>query len=168
MTANGRLLDRPVTGSVAEPEPTPASPRPLLAGCMNFAALDSAPYWARKFTRRFLGCCHDITTETAENAVQLVSELMTNAYRATGVPPGGTYSQRADAPVITLSLRHFRAVLLIEVIDSSPLMPHLADSCADGENGRGLLIAQALSADWGCFPVPQGGKCVYCILRTST
>ena len=165
MTANGRLLDRPVTGSVTEL--APASPRPLRAGCMDFSALESAPYWARKFARRFLGHCHDITTETAENAVLLVSELVTNAYQATGVPadPETTYSQRANAPVITLSLRHFRAVLLIEVIDSSPLMPHLEDSGTDDENGRGLILAEALSAGWGYFPVSGGGKCVYCILR---
>ena len=163
MTANGRLLAAPVTGSSAGP--TPASPRPLRAGYMDFAALESAPYWARKFTRRFLGCCRDIATETAETAELLVSELVTNAYQATGVPPGAPYSERAAAPVIRLSLRRFRAVLLIEVIDSSPLIPRMTDSGTDGENGRGLLIADALSAEWGSFPVPPNGKCVYCILR---
>lgn len=133
ITATGRLLDRPVTGSVTG---LAAQPRPLRAGCMDFAALDSTPRWARTFARRFLGHCHGITTETAENAVLLVSELVTNAYRATALAgPKTTYAQRADASVIRLSLRHFRAELLIEVIDSSPLMPLLAASGIDAEKG---------------------------------
>jgi anti-sigma regulatory factor (Ser/Thr protein kinase) len=167
MTANGRLPGRPVTGSVAGP--AQASPEPIRTGRMDLSAQQSAPYWARRFARRFLGHCHDITTETAENAELLVSELVTNAYQATGIPAGleATYSRLADAPVITLSLRHFPAVLLIEVIDSSPLMPHLEDSGAGDEHGRGLMLTEALSADWGYFPGPQYGKCVYCILRTA-
>ncbi len=167
MTANARLLNRPVTESVTALIPA-VSPRPLRAAHMDFSALESAPYWARKFARRFLGHCHDITRETAENAELLVSELVTNAYQATGVPSGPetTYSQRADAPVITLSLRHFRAELLIEVIDSSPLMPHLTDPGIDAENGHGLMLTEALSTEWGYFPVSYGGKCVYCVLPT--
>lgn len=163
MTANGRLLDSPVTGSFTQK--VPASLSLLRAGFMDFAALESAPYWARKFTRRFLGCCHGITTETAENAELLVSELVTNAYQAAGVPPGAPYSERAAAPVITLSLRHFPAVLLAEVIDTAPAMPHIADAGTDDENGRGLLLTEALSTQWGYFPVPPDRKCVYCILR---
>lgn len=167
MTANGRLLENPVTGSVTEP--ALASPQPLYAGRMDFSAQQSAPYWARKFAQRFLGHCHDITTQTAANAELLVSELVTNAYQATGIPAGleATYSQLAHAPVITLSLRHFPAVLLIEVIDSSPLMPHVEDSGTEDERGRGLILTEALSADWGYFPVQWAGKCVYCILRTA-
>jgi anti-sigma regulatory factor (Ser/Thr protein kinase) len=135
---------------------------------MDFAALNSAPHWARKFTRRFLGCCHGITTETAENAELLVSELVTNAYQATGIPPDAPYSKRTAAPVIRLSLRRFSAALLIEVIDVSPLMPHLANSGTDDENGRGLLLTDALSAEWGSFPILPDRKCVYCILRADT
>lgn len=165
MTANGRLLERPVTGSFARP--VPESLRLLRAGFMDFASLESAPYWARKFTRRFLGCCHGISTETGENAELLVSELVTNAYQATGAPPGASYSEVVAAPVIRLSLRHFPAVLLIEVIDTTPVMPHLADAGTDEENGCGLLLTDALSAQWGYFPVPPDGKCVYCILRVT-
>jgi anti-sigma regulatory factor (Ser/Thr protein kinase) len=164
MTANGRLLDRPVTGSFTQPVPGPL--RLLRAGYMDFAALESAPFWARKFTRRFLGCCHGIATDTAENAELLVSELVTNAYQATGVTSGAPYSERSAAPVIRLSLRHFPAVLLIEVIDASTAMPHMTDSGTGDESGRGLLMADALSAEWGYFPVSPDGKCVYCVLRT--
>lgn len=165
MAANGRLMGRPVTGSVTA-GPAPGSPLPLRAERMNLAALDSAPYWARKFARSFLAQCRGITTVTADTVILVVSELVTNAYSATGVPtgPGTTYSQRAGAPAITLSLRYFGAVLLIEVIDSSPITPHMAGSGIDAENGRGLMLVEALSAEWGHFPVPEGGKCVYCIL----
>jgi hypothetical protein len=43
----------------------------------------------------------------------------------------------------------------------------MADSGTDDENGRGLLLADALSTEWGYFPVPPNGKCVYCILRVT-
>lgn len=59
--------------------------------------------------------------------------------------------------------RRFPAVLLIEVIDSSPLMPHLEDAGADDEHGRGLMLTEALSADWGYFSIRRSGKCVFCI-----
>lgn len=51
---------------------------------------------------------HRARAGIAETAVLLVSELVTNAYQATGIPadPEVAYSQLADAPVITLSLRH--------------------------------------------------------------
>lgn len=167
VTANGQLPDLPVTGSVTEL--VPASPRPLRAGCTDFSALDSAPYRARKFARHFLDTCHGITKETAENAELLVSELVTNAYQAADVSidPHATCSQCAEASVITLSLRQFHAELLIEVIDSSPQMPCRADSGTDAESGRGLLLTEVLSAEWGYFRVPHGGKCVYCILSAS-
>lgn len=165
MTATARLLDRPVSGSSLAPAMT-ASARPVRAGRMDFSATDTAPYWARQFARRFLGNCDAITADTAESAVLLVSELVTNAYEATApdVIRDLPYSQRLVAPVITLSLRHFPAVLLIEVIDSSPDMPHLENSGPDDEGGRGLFVTQELSLDWGYFPVHRIGKCVYAIL----
>ena len=46
-------------------------------------------------------------------------------------------------------------------------MPHMEDSGTEDERGRGLTLTEALSADWGYFPVQWAGKCVYCILRTA-
>jgi hypothetical protein len=62
-------------------------------------------------------------------------------------------------------LRHFSDGLLIEVSDSSPEPPVLADAGHDAENGRGLMLVDALSREWGYFPAPDGGKVVYCLVR---
>jgi anti-sigma regulatory factor (Ser/Thr protein kinase) len=166
MTANGRLLERPITGSVVRSAMS-ASPRPLNADHMHFAALATAPFWARQYTRMFLRHCHGITTDTAENAELLVSELVTNAYLSTcnSSVPKPSYSQRVSAEVISLSLRRFRNGLLIEVIDSSPEPPVLIQADSSTESGRGLMLVDSLSQEWGYFPMPNGGKVVYCFVR---
>jgi hypothetical protein len=42
-----------------------------------------------------------------------------------------------------------RAQVVIFVWDASPLPPVPAAADSDAENGRGLLIVQAVSAQWG-------------------
>ena len=89
-----------------------------------------------------------------------------NAVRFAGDPARVLrYSERADATRIVLSLRHFPRALLIEVCDAHPDPPVLsrADDCA--ENGRGLVLVDALSTEWSYFFPPDGGKVVYCFLE---
>jgi anti-sigma regulatory factor (Ser/Thr protein kinase) len=164
--AIAHLLDRPVAGSVTR-SGMPASPRPVNAGHMQFSAQASAPFWAREYTRWFLGAC-GFTGEPIEDARLVVSELATNAFAATGTQPKARpiYSELANAGVISLSLRHFSHGLLIEVIDSSPSPPIMAKPDANMEHGRGVWIVAALSREWGYFPVSTG-KCVYSILDIS-
>jgi len=55
-----------------------------------------------------------------------------------------------------------RAQVVIFVWDASPLPPVPAEVGDDAENGRGLLIVQAVSAQWGWeFPPELGGKVVW-------
>jgi hypothetical protein len=148
----------------------PGQPRPADAGMLSLVALPTAPFWARRYTRRFLDGCRDITEETTQAAELVVSELVTNSVRFSG-GPGWTppqaqpYSGRAGAPLISLSLRHFRAGLLIEVYDTSNDPPILAYPCGDAENGRGLMIVSALTKEWSYFLLPDAGKVVYCLLE---
>lgn len=167
ITANVRPLSQPVPGSVLRARMT-GSPRPLIDGRLHLSAMDSAPYWARQYTRRFLAHCGGITQGTAEAAQLLVSELITNATRASARDfPGRepSYSERAGLSVIGLSLRHFPDGLLIEVSDSSLEPPVLVDADHNAETGRGLMLVDALSREWGYFPAPDGGKVVYCLVR---
>ena len=71
----------PVTGSAWQPG-RPGQPRPLAAGTLALVTLPTSPFWARRYTRFFLGSCRGIGAETAETAELLVSELVTNAVRA--------------------------------------------------------------------------------------
>jgi hypothetical protein len=77
------------------------------------------------------------------------------------------YSERANAGLISLSLRYFDDVLLIEVYDTDSNPPVLCDADAYAENGRGLMLLDALTKEWSYFFPPGGGKVVYCSLETS-
>ena len=92
----------------------------------------------------------------AEDAVIITSELVTNAVqhvRSDGTETIGVTLARAwNPPAVT-----------VVVSDSSPDGPRRCDPPADGEQGRGLQIVEALSAHWGWHP-PAGGKAVFAVL----
>jgi anti-sigma regulatory factor (Ser/Thr protein kinase) len=131
-------------------------PKPMNAGRLALVTLPTSPFWARRYTRFFLGACRGISEDTTGTAELLVSELVTNAVR---------YSERVNASLISLSLRHFSRRLLIEVYDADedPPVWSLADDYA--ESGRGLVLVDALSMEWSYFFPPDGGKVVYCFLE---
>ena len=75
------------------------------------------------------------------------------------------YSERANASLISLSLRHFREGLLIEVYDTDSNPPIRSDPGDDAEGGRGLILVDTLSKEWLYFFPDGGGKVVYCLLE---
>ena len=58
--------------------------------------------------------------------------------------------------VIALSLLHFADGLLIEVYDTDSNPPVLCD--ADAENGRGLMLIDALAKEWSYFFLRTAAK----------
>ena len=165
MTSDARPFTGPVIGSAWQCA-RPGQPRPLDAGTLALVALPSSPFWARRYTRFFLDSCRGMSEDTAETAVLLVSELVTNAVRFADDPARTLpYSERADASLISLSLRHFREGLLIEVYDTDSNPPIQSRADEDAENGRGLMLVDALSKEWSYFFPPGGGKVVYCFLE---
>jgi len=148
--------------------PRSGQPKPMEAGTFALVTLPTSPFWARRYTRLFLHSCQGISEDTAETVELLVSELVTNAVRFAGDPARTLrYSERANASLISLSLRHFHEALLIEVYDTDnnpPIRSHPDDYA---ENGRGLMLVDALSKEWSYFFPPGGGKVVYCILETT-
>jgi anti-sigma regulatory factor (Ser/Thr protein kinase) len=128
--------------------------------------LPTSPFWARRYTRSFLDSCRGMTESTAETAELLVSELVTNAVRFSGDPARALrYPERANASLISLSLRHFPHGLLIEVYDNDSNPPIRSDPDDGAENGRGLMLVDALSKEWSYFFPAGGGKVVYCFLE---
>jgi len=164
---NGATADAgPVSGSAWQPA-RPGQPRPMDAGTFALAALPTSPFQARRYTRFFLDSCRGISPDIAETAELLVSELVTNAVRFAGDPARTLrYSGRADASLISLSLRHFCEGLLIEVYDADSSPPIRSHPDDDAETGRGLMLVDALSKEWSYFLPPGGGKVVYCFLET--
>jgi anti-sigma regulatory factor (Ser/Thr protein kinase) len=165
MTSDARPLAGPVIGSAWQCA-RPGQPRPLDAGTLALVALPTSPFWARRYTRLFLDSCRGISEGTAQTAELLVSELVTNAVRFVGNPARTLhYSERADASLISLSLRHFRDGLLIEVYDTGSNPPIRSRAGEDAESGRGLMLVETLSREWSYFFPPCGGKVVYCCLE---
>jgi anti-sigma regulatory factor (Ser/Thr protein kinase) len=165
MTSDARPLAGPAIGSAWE-SALPGQPRPLDSGTFALMALPTSPFWARRYTRFFLDSCKGMSEETAETAELLVSELVTNAVRFAGNPTRTLrYSERANASLISLSIRHFREGLLIEVYDSDSYPPIRSRAEEDAESGRGLMLVEALSKEWSYFFPPGGGKVVYCFLE---
>jgi anti-sigma regulatory factor (Ser/Thr protein kinase) len=165
MTSDARPLAGPAIGSAWQSAQR-GQPRPLDAGTLALVALPTSSFWARRYTRFFLDSCRGMSDGTAEVAELLVSELVTNAVQFAGNPARTLrYSERANANLISLSIRHFREGLLIEVYDtdSNPPIRSYADEYA--ESGRGLMLVDALSKEWSYFFTPDGGKVVYCFLE---
>src|SRR5579872_2549888 len=107
MTPDARSLAGPAIGSAWQPA-RPGQPRPLYSGSLSLVTLPTSPFWARRYTRSFLGSCRSVNESTAETAELIVSEMVTNAVRFSGDPARTLrYSERADASLIALSLRHF-------------------------------------------------------------
>ena len=155
----------PAIGSAWQPA-RPGQPRPLDAGRFALVTLPTSPFWARRYTRSFLDSCREISEDAAATAELLVSELVTNAVRFAGDPARPLrYSERASASLVSLSLRHFREGLLIEVYDTDNNPPIRSNPDDDAENGRGLMLVDALSKEWSYFFPPGGGKVVYCFLE---
>jgi len=164
MTPSTTALAGPAPGSAWQ-WPRPGRPRPLNAGTVGLAAMQSAPFWARRYTRWFLNSCQGLSTGTAETAELLVSELVTNAVQfSDDAAPTLRYSGWVNARLISLSLRHFPESLLIEVFDTDASPPVLAEPDAYAESGRGLMLVDALSMKWSYFFPAGGGKVVYCFI----
>jgi anti-sigma regulatory factor (Ser/Thr protein kinase) len=111
---------------------------------------------ARAFLRE-QACSWKIPDETAETAVLLLSELMTNACKHARVSPGREIWARCSL---------FDDRMRIEVSDASEELPLLRQAGPEEESGRGLTLVAALANDWGAHPRPCGiGKTVWFELR---
>ena len=78
-----------------------------------------------------------------EAACLLTSELVANAVNHVG-------------NVYRLVIERKLSELQIQVIDRSPILPRLSPPTIDSDAGRGLLLVDALAADWGTHPVGDG------------
>lgn len=82
-------------------------------------------------------------TEARDNVELLVSELVSNSVAASAAV--------AESPVVRLWLLSDRTQVLILVWDTSPLRPARIDVDEEAESGRGLLLVETISSQWGCY-----------------
>jgi serine phosphatase RsbU (regulator of sigma subunit)/anti-sigma regulatory factor (Ser/Thr protein kinase) len=89
--------------------------------------------------------------------VELVAdELMTNALMHT-----------EGAAIVTLRALGGGRRLRVEVEDSSSALPRRREAGESGVSGRGLLLVELLTDDWG-VEARGGGKCVWCEFEVAT
>ncbi|MFL6137689.1 MAG: SpoIIE family protein phosphatase [Frankiaceae bacterium] len=110
---------------------------------LRFALAVSAPRAARKAAEETLRRWQVEPTTKVENALIVVSELVTNAVR----------HARTD---ITVRLRCSDGRIVVEVGDHDSRLPRLAGDTADRESGRGLHMVAALAHRWGVRPARTG------------
>ncbi|MFF8321579.1 ATP-binding protein [Streptomyces bobili] len=129
------------------------------------------PTPARTFAQRFsatrrgarlarLLAAHQLTewghphgTEAHDDVVLVVAELAANAVLH-GRVPGRDFA-------LSLSHDDSRGVVRIEVTDTHPARPARLTSGTDEDGGRGLLLVEALAADWGVGDRLGPGKTVW-------
>jgi anti-sigma regulatory factor (Ser/Thr protein kinase) len=127
-----------------------------LQGFLELSALPSAVPCARYHCRQVLWEWR--LTGLAQSTELLVSELVTNAITA-------SRSAGSDFPV-RLWLLSDAAQVLIVVWDASPRLPARADVSAEAEAGRGLLLVEMISDQWGTCATRPCGKTVWALTAT--
>jgi hypothetical protein len=129
------------------------------------AAEMSAPRCARAFVP---GVLVDWGLEHLREDAELVaSELVTNALQVTCVAgPAPFTAASLRRAMIRVRLVLLEGSLIIEVWDPAVARPAPARVMdPDAENGRGMLIVEALSAQWNSYDPAEGGKWVWAELR---
>jgi anti-sigma regulatory factor (Ser/Thr protein kinase) len=96
----------------------------------------------------------------ADDAILLVSELMTNAVTASRALP-------APAPVALRLLANDRQ-LIIEAWDQQVDGYDLKRAAPDDEHGRGLTVVARLSKRWGVGRIQDTYKVIWCELEVTT
>ena len=113
----------------------------------------TSPALAREFARR--SGCADHALEVLDDALLLISELVTNS-----VLHGG--------PPIVLAIDCDGTGLHVRVRDGAAQAPVARSAGSDAENGRGMSLVELLSDTWGVQPVADDhgvGKEVWFELR---
>lgn len=110
---------------------------------------------ARKYAREFISYhVPGITDDPMDDAVLIISELVTNAIRY-GTEPGDS---------LRVVLAADPGYIRVEVHDPSRRLPQHKPESNERQRGRGLFILAELADDWGVDPRPMG-KCVWAELR---
>ncbi|MDA8369213.1 MAG: ATP-binding protein [Nocardiopsaceae bacterium] len=112
---------------------------------------------ARRYAATVLGAGHPALADTE----LVMSELVANAARHTRSGLSGGE--------IGVAVEHVPAGVRVEVIDAGPLttnpaIPLPRTPGIDAEQGRGLLLVEAVTTDWGTTRHPNGYRSVWAII----
>jgi hypothetical protein len=125
---------------------------------LELGAYDQSPGTFRRHARQVLA---EWRLAHLRDVTELViSELATNSLRATE-----QVSWPAGRPPLRLWLLGDPQRICVLAWDAVPAQPAPRAAGTEEENGRGLAIVDALSAEWGCFAAapPHGGKVTWAL-----
>src|ERR1700751_2404434 len=163
MSCNASCINTCVNRFGRNPMTTMAPPRPaerherhvrperdVRRGCRGRLAMGpAAPAEARRRVRDAIRSWQ--VPVDLDAALLLPSELVTNAIR---------HEAGQGAQPVMLAIASSRGRLRVDVHDTSRSLPAVAEVPADAETGRGLLLVETLSDEWGFYRTPAG-KAVY-------
>ncbi|MFK4102914.1 ATP-binding protein [Streptomyces sp. NPDC019531] len=96
-------------------------------------------------------------TPVIDDALLVVSELVTNSVKATGVTtPDPNWAQLGKLNLIGVRLLGLERSIVIEVWDIDPRTPVVQDADFDAESGRGLFLVETVASRWGSRPAEPG------------
>jgi anti-sigma regulatory factor (Ser/Thr protein kinase) len=142
----------------------PGTAWPLSSALPPMGALTSVPGTARAHVRAVLAGWG--LADLIEVCELVVSELATNAVKASTGPAGRLLYVNGRMPVVRVRLQSDGSRVLVEVHDQALGVPVLRDADADAVSGRGLPMVHALTrGQWGWHRVQGGtGKVAWALL----
>lgn len=136
-----------------------------LRSYLELGALPSAVPCARLHTVHVL---HEWGLRAlADDAALIVSELVTNGLQASTGMAESRYQGhwQPGTPPVRLWLRSDRQSVLVQVWDANDQTPERKEPDLASVGGRGLLLVEMLSAEWGTYkPDQSSGKVVWALL----
>ena len=128
----------------------PIRPAALHRHCVLLTAGPAAAAEARGRVRAAI-CTWDVRVDV-DVAILLTSELVTNAIA------------EETGDTVMLAIACSQDEVRVDVHDTSCSLPVPVLAAADEEAGRGLMLVDSLSDEWGWYQTPSG-KAVYFRLR---
>ncbi|WP_189148146.1 ATP-binding protein [Streptomyces lacrimifluminis] len=127
---------------------------------LHLVAVASAVPVAREFVYQTLKYWR--LDDYADDTALMMSELVSNAVKATGFPGRQPKPWEITAQhVMAIQLRVVGDELFVEVWDRSSDEPVKQTVTAEAEGGRGLHLVEAVAEKWGTYLSPAGGKIVW-------
>jgi anti-sigma regulatory factor (Ser/Thr protein kinase) len=135
-------------------------PRTHYIASLRLSAVLTAVSLSREFVRQTLQQWQ--LKEHIDSAELIVSELVTNAVKMTGIPdPEPKWSDIKGHHLIGVQVRIVDRSLYVEVWDSGTGSPVVPEQSPDAEGGRGLFLVETLSKRWDVYRPRSGGKVVW-------
>lgn len=136
------------------------TPRTHYVSSLRLVGVLTAVGLSREFIRHTLTAWQ--LTDQVESAELIISELVTNAVKETGVTDASPKWEDIKAKhIIGVQVRLVNDALYVEVWDRGDGSPTIPNQSDDAEGGRGLFLVDALSEKWDVYRPRSGGKVVW-------